>query len=98
MALNYNIGLSLDDSKAEVTRYNNPDKFLNDYYKGMTIGEFWGYETEGFFIDQEDIENHAVKSRFNSTSWGEILPGDIIIQDINLVGVIGTGYKLVEYH
>ncbi len=40
---NYNIGFSLADSRAEITRYNNPDRFLDDYYEGMIVGEFWGY-------------------------------------------------------
>jgi TonB-linked SusC/RagA family outer membrane protein len=93
---NYNIGFSLADSKAEVTRYNNPDKFLNDYYEGMTVGEFWGYETEGFFVDQADIDNHADQSRYRSTSWGEIFPGDIKLRDLDGDGVIGPGDNTVD--
>lgn len=87
----YNVGFSLADSKAEITRYNNPDQFLNDYYVGMTIGEIWGYETEGFFVDQADIDNHADQSRFRSTSYGAIFPGDIKLRDLNGDGEIGPG-------
>lgn len=92
----YNVGLSLADSRTTITRYNNPDKFLNDYYEGMRIGEVWGYETEGFFIDQNDINNHADQSLFNSTSWGEYFPGDLKLRDLNGDGVIGPGDNTVD--
>jgi len=92
----YNFGFSLADSKAEITRYNNPDRFLDDYYVGMTVGEFWGYETEGFFRDQADIDNHADQSRYRSTSWGEIFPGDIKLRDLDGDGVIGPGDNTVD--
>lgn len=93
---NYRIGFSLADSKSEITRYNNPDRFLNDYYVGMTVGEFWGYTTDGFFVDQNDIANHADQSRFRSTSWGEIFPGDIKLRDLDGDGVIGPGDNTVD--
>ncbi|HLR30934.1 MAG TPA: TonB-dependent receptor [Fodinibius sp.] len=89
--MNYRISLSLADHQATITRYNNPDKFLNDYYEGMTIGEIWGYETDGFFTSPEDVENHADQSRFRSTSWGEYFPGDIKLRDLNGDGVISPG-------
>ncbi|TVQ66221.1 MAG: TonB-dependent receptor [Balneolaceae bacterium] len=93
---NYRIGLSMSDSKSTITRYNNPDRFLNDYYEGMVIGEFWGYVTDGFFVDQADIASHADQSRFRSTSWGEIFPGDLKLRDLNGDGVIGPGDNTVD--
>ncbi len=93
---NYNIKLSLSDYKAKILKYNNPDKFLTDYYEGMTIGEIWGYITEGFFISQEEIDNHADQSRFKSTSWGGIYPGDIKLKDINEDGKIDPGANTVN--
>jgi hypothetical protein len=65
--------------------------FLTDYYEGMVLGEIWGYVTEGFFSSQEEIDNHADQSRFNSTSWGEIFPGDIKLKDVNNDGAIDPG-------
>ena len=89
--LNYNIRLTLSDYRAEILKYNNPDMFLTDYYEGMVLGEIWGYVTEGFFSSQEEIDNHADQSRFNSTSWGEIFPGDIKLKDVNNDGAIDPG-------
>ncbi|MEX1212886.1 MAG: TonB-dependent receptor [Balneolaceae bacterium] len=87
----YNIGFNLADHKATITRYNNPDKFLNDYYEGMVVGEIWGYETDGFFTDAADIANHADQSRFRSTSTGQYHPGDVKLRDLDGDGVIGPG-------
>ena len=80
----YDLRFTLADNKSVITKYNNPDKFLTDYYEGMVIGEIWGYETEGFFIDQADIDNHAIQTpRFLTTSSGKIFPGDIKLKNRN---------------
>jgi hypothetical protein len=54
--LNYSVRVTVADNKAVITRYNNPDKLLSDYYEGQVLGEIWGYETEGFFTSDEDVE------------------------------------------
>jgi TonB-linked SusC/RagA family outer membrane protein len=92
----YNIRFFMADHKAKVTRFNNPDKFLNNYYEGMIIGEIWGYETEGFFTSEEDIKNHASQSRFRSTSWGQFYPGDIKLRDLDGDGQIGPGSNTAD--
>jgi hypothetical protein len=80
----YDLRFTLADNKSVITKYNNPDKFLTDYYEGMEIGEIWGYETEGFFIDQADIDGHAIQTpRFLTTSSGKIFPGDIKLKNRN---------------
>lgn len=79
----YDVRLTLADNKAVITRYNNPDKNLNDYYVGMVVGEIWGYTNEGFFKDQADIDSHADQSRFKSTNAGIYYPGDIKLKDIS---------------
>ena len=75
--LNYNLRFTLADNKSEITKYNNPDKLLSDYYEGQVIGEIWGYETEGFFIDQGGYRfpcktkssNESISFRY-MVSWG----------------------------
>src|SRR5690606_7290005 len=37
----YRIGLNMADNQSEILKYNNPDKFLNDYYEGQKVGELW---------------------------------------------------------
>ncbi len=87
----YRIGFNMADNQSKILKYNNPDKFLDDYYEGQKIGEIWGYVTEGFFTSLEDISNHADQSEFLSTARGEYLPGDIKLKDVNDDGVINEG-------
>ncbi|RZL20108.1 MAG: TonB-dependent receptor [Pedobacter sp.] len=90
--IKYNVRLTLADNKSKITRYNNPDKLLSDYYVGQVIGEIWGYETEGFFIDQADIDSHAKQSPQMRASPTNIwYPGDIKLRDLNGDGFINVG-------
>ncbi|CAN5905814.1 TonB-dependent receptor [soil metagenome] len=93
---NYRIGLNMGDNQAEILRYNNPNKFLNDYYVGMKVGEMWGYVTEGFFASEAEIAAHADQRLFLSTARGEYLPGDIKFRDLNGDGKITPGDNTVE--
>lgn len=94
--LSYNIGVTLADNQSKILKYNNPDMFLDDYYEGMQVGEIWGYVTEGFFTSQEDIDNHADQSRFQSTSKGVYYPGDVKFKDLNGDNVITPGDNTVN--
>ncbi len=95
---NYSLRATLADSRSVILKYNNPDKLIDDYYVGQEIGEIWGYTSEGFFIDDEDIANHADQSKFKSTSWGEYFPGDIKLKDTNGDGVIDSGAETLDDH
>lgn len=93
--LNYRIRVILSDNQAKITRYNNPDKNLDDYYEGMTVGEIWGYVTEGLFKDQNDIDNHAKQIKIISNASGVAMPGDIKFRDIDCSGYIDYGSNRV---
>ncbi|WP_223816080.1 SusC/RagA family TonB-linked outer membrane protein [Adhaeribacter rhizoryzae] len=92
---NYRVGFNLADNKSKILKYNNPNKFLNDYYEGMKLGEMWGYVTEGFFTSADEIKNHASQSLFLSTARGEYLPGDIKFKDVDGDGKITPGDNTV---
>lgn len=88
----YNVRITLADNKTKIDRYNNPDKLLSDYYEGQTIGEIWGYETEGFFIDEADIAKHAKQDpQMRASPSGLWFPGDIKLRDLNNDGLINVG-------
>ena len=90
--LNYSLRLTLADSKTVIQRYNNPNKLLSDYYEGQVIGEMWGYTTEGFFIDQADIDAHAKQTPQMRASPTNIwYPGDIKLKDQLTVDTNGDG-------
>ncbi len=48
--------------------------------EGRSIGEFYGYKTNGLFQTQDDVDNHATQSG--------AAPGDIRFVDVNEDGVI----------
>ena len=53
----YNVGFNLYDYKSKITKYsNNEDNLLSqNYYEGKTLGEIWGYVSDGFYtIDDFD--------------------------------------------
>ena len=95
--LNYDVRLTMADSKAVIERYNNPDKLLSDYYVGQVIGEMWGYTTEGFFVDAADIAAHAKQSPQMRASPTNIwYPGDIKLKDLNNDSFINIGTNRVS--
>jgi TonB-linked SusC/RagA family outer membrane protein len=88
----YNVRVILADNKTTIDRFNNPEKLLSDYYEGQTVGEIWGYETEGFFIDQADVDAHAKQNpQMRASPSGLWFPGDIKLRDLNKDGVINVG-------
>ncbi|MEJ7739627.1 MAG: SusC/RagA family TonB-linked outer membrane protein [Chitinophagaceae bacterium] len=92
----YSVRLTLSDNKSKIDRYNNPDKLLSDYYEGQTLGEIWGYETEGFFIDAADIAAHAKQNpQMRASPSGLWFPGDIKLRDMNKDNLINVGENKV---
>lgn len=99
---NYNVRFTLADYLSKIDKYSNAEKRIGeyydgraDYYEGMTLGEIWGYVTEGFFTSEQDIANHASQELFFASNSGKWLPGDIKFKDLNKDGVIDYGtYKV----
>ncbi|MDE6528152.1 MAG: TonB-dependent receptor, partial [Muribaculaceae bacterium] len=55
--LSYDVSLVLSDYRAEITKFNNPEKIIGSHYAGEIIGEIWGFETEGLFQSEEEVRN-----------------------------------------
>ena len=94
---NYSATFVLSDSRSWITRYDNPTNLLSDYRVGEEIGEIWGLVTEGFFVDQEDIDSHA--DQWNVTSYPgdrKIEPGDLKYKDLDGNGKIEKGLTADE--
>ena len=92
----YDVRFTLADNVATITKFNNPEKRLTDYYVGQKIGEIWGYTTEGFFLSAEDVTKHADQKMFLSTSSGQTFPGDIKLKDVNGDGIVNPGANTVN--
>jgi len=52
------------------------------YRAGKPIDATWGYICEGFFVDRDDIDNHATQT------FGEVQPGDLKYKDVNEDGIV----------
>lgn len=92
----YNVRLTLSDYNAEILKYNNPDRFLSDFYVGQKVGEIWGYVTEGFFTSAAEIAAHADQSLYRSHSSGKIQIGDIMLKDLNGDGKVNPGKNTAD--
>lgn len=98
----YNIRVTLADHLSKIDKYTNPEKEMGNYadarinyYEGMTLGEIWGYVTEGFFTSEEDIEKHAKQDLFEPSTTRTWLPGDIKFMDLDGDGRITYGSNKV---
>ena len=82
---------TLADSRAYITRFDNPERFLNQYYEGQELGEIWGLRYLGLFETQEEIANHADQS--DIVPWGvlDIVPGWPKFADLNGDGNVRAG-------
>ncbi len=89
----YDVRVTVADYQAKITKYNNPDKKLSDYYAGQTVGEIWGFETNGYFLSAEDIASSPDQVLYKASTNGQLLPGDIKFSDLNGDGVINDGSK-----
>ncbi|MEP6626569.1 MAG: TonB-dependent receptor [Ginsengibacter sp.] len=90
----YGLTLNAAHYEATITKYNNPNMNLSDYYVGQKVGEIWGYQTEGFWTADNVSEAAAMNKNIsnNSSVW---LPGDIKYKDLNKDGVISRGNETV---
>lgn len=93
----YSVSGSLWDNQSEILKFNNPTRVLaSTYYKGMKLGEIWGYETLGFFASDEEAANWADQSFLLNSNTNEYLAGDLKFADRNGDGVINQGKNTVD--
>jgi TonB-linked SusC/RagA family outer membrane protein len=79
--LNYSIRFLLHDNRTWITKYDNPDKLLTDYYVGKEMGEIWGYTTLGYFKTDEEAANWADQSALGNGLG--FYAGDLKFADLN---------------
>lgn len=73
--LSHRASLTLSNSNAYITKFNNPTGILTDFYEGQHIGEIWGFETDGLFQSEDEVKNWKTdQSELYSGDWN---PGDL---------------------
>jgi TonB-linked SusC/RagA family outer membrane protein len=101
----YTIGVNLHDNQTKITKFpGNEAKELGERYVGQTIGEIWGYVTDGYYTE-DDFEAGSLNANLTG---GTLLdgvttirgnnpnPGDIKFLDLDGDGEIFTGDNTVD--
>ena len=96
--LRYDFRFTLSDSETYITKFYNPTGSLATYYEGRKFGELWGYVTDGLFLSEEEILNHADQSRIVVSSGNMLLPGDLKFKDLNGDWFINNGRNTIDDH
>lgn len=91
--LNYNVGLVLSDYQTEITKYDNPNGVLSQYYVGREFGEIWGYTSNGLFQSEQEIEQAPNQTKLWGGNWA---PGDARYVDLNEDGEISPGQNTLN--
>lgn len=92
---NYDVKLIVADYTAKITKYNNVDKLLTDYYEGQRLGEIWGYRVEGLFRSEEEIANSPSQSNLQNTNTRKNYPGDLKFMNLDGDDIIYHGTNTV---
>lgn len=85
--LSFGLTLALADNTTVITKYNNPNGALSDFYVGQKTGEIWGYETVGIFQSQDKVASAPDQSQLGA-NWRA---GDMQYADLNKDGKITPG-------
>ncbi|WP_430809948.1 MULTISPECIES: SusC/RagA family TonB-linked outer membrane protein [unclassified Carboxylicivirga] len=101
--LNYSIGLVLADYTTVITKFDNPNGDIEQFYVGQEVGEVWGYTFDGFFQSDDEYLTHADQLRVNRRIHENYLinhpvAGDIKFADLNSDGIISAGERTLNDH
>lgn len=99
----YNVGFNLYDYKSKIAKYsNNEDKLLSqNYYEGKTLGEIWGYVSDGFYTidDFDGPGTWQLKDGIASLDGYNPRPGDekfVNLNDDRGTNEINSGLNTVD--
>lgn len=110
---NYSLRATLSDYQATIDKYNNADRSLggtnntpSTYYKGMKVGEIWGFVSDGLWQTEDEINAAEQKAQaagqkyynplMQTSKDYKLRPGDIKIVDLNGNGYIDRGKNTVD--
>ena len=96
----YFLNGNISDYRSTITKYDNPDRtFAKDYYVGMEFGEIWGYETDGFFLTDDEAAQYSSEvdlALVATRVQGGWKAGDLKYVDRDGDGVISIGKNTVD--
>lgn len=111
--LNFNVTGTLTDFQERITKYAD-NKGIYDNRTGRLLGEIWGFETDGFFTEDDFVKDAngdlllvggkyvlndgVVDQSYFESGWFSYGPGDIKYKDLNGDGKIDRGSQAVDDH
>ena len=102
---NYTLRANIGDYKTKVTRFDNETGKIGDHYVGETLGELWGWSTDGLFrtneeatayaseIDLTYLQKYIVDAKSPYTGW---MAGDLKYLDIDGDKKLSTGDGTIQ--
>lgn len=96
---NYNIKVSVWDSRSWVKDFYSFDGNIYNFYAGKELGEIWGFRTAGYFLSNEEANNWAT-DKFHQHGNGiyRAYAGDLRFLDLNGDGNIHPGAETLDDH
>ena len=102
---NYFVKGALWDNHSKITKYTAttntlPTIYSTSYYKGMELGEIWGFSVDGFFQNKDDVANSPSQSWFTNYNGGGSVweAGDIKFKDLDGSKAIDNGNNTLDNH
>ncbi|TKG97393.1 SusC/RagA family TonB-linked outer membrane protein [Puteibacter caeruleilacunae] len=89
--LNYSVGFNISDSRSWITKFDNPDAYLDDYYVGEEIGDIWGLQSLDLYQSADEVLNHAYEDHLASDEVRYKAVGDVQWKDLDGDGKITNG-------
>lgn len=109
---NYSVKGTLADFVSTVDKYYNATRSIStasyntSYYEGMTLGEIWGFVSNGLYQTQAEIDaDQASALAAGQTNFNNLMqlsesyknfPGDIKFEDLNGNGYLDRGENTVD--
>lgn len=94
----YSIKGMLWDSRSWITDYYNETGDLTTYYKGMEIGEIWGFRTAGIYASNADALNGPAYNFFKNGEMFRAYAGDLRFVDVDGDGIMTKGNRTLSNH
>ena len=100
----YHLAFTLSDGQSKITNYDNEAGLLGQYYNGYQFGQIWGYETDGYYTNNDFVDGSLDSNLMNGTLKDGVAyyegtnpnPGDIKYSDLNGDGIINNGNNTLE--
>ena len=95
---NYSLRAMLWDSRSWITDYYNETGDLTTYYKGMEIGEIWGFRTAGIYASNAEALNGPAYNFFKNGEMFRAYAGDLRFVDVDGDGIMTKGNRTLSNH